>query len=290
MTNKQILKEYLSKLKYKSLSPFLDIEILLSQALNKPKEYLYEYPEKKLSAKQLSIFKKLFSRRLRGEPIAYILGYKEFYDLKFKVNKNVLIPRPETEILVDEVITSVKAPSSKLQVPSVVDIGTGSGAIIISLAKNLKGNFYATDISAKALAIARQNARLNKVTVKFFKGNLLEPISSKLLGSAEAGQAPSSKPIIVANLPYLTSKELQNSTLKYEPKIALNGGQNGLEYFYELFDQIKKFEIKPLAIFLEIGWNQAGKIKQMAKKVLPNYKIKVIKDLSGFDRVIKILK
>jgi release factor glutamine methyltransferase len=284
MTIKQIFSEYFPKLKFKSLSPFLDIEILLSHALNKPKEYLYEYPEKKLSAKQLNEFKKLFSRRQKGEPIAYILGSKEFYDLKFKVNKNVLIPRPETEILVDEVITFVKAQGSGLRAQgNIIDVGTGSGAIIISLAKNLRGKFYATEISSKALTIAKQNAKLNKVNIKFFKGNLLQPFSFEL-------RALSPELIIVANLPYLTAKELQNPNLKFEPKVALNGGQNGLEYFYELFDQIEKYKIKPQAIFLEIGWNQAAKIMQMVKKVLPNYKFEIKKDLSRFDRIVKISK
>ncbi|MDD5341019.1 MAG: peptide chain release factor N(5)-glutamine methyltransferase [Patescibacteria group bacterium] len=284
MTIKQIFSKYFPKLKSKSLSPLLDIEILLSRTLNKPKEYLYEYPEKKLSTKQLSLFKKLFSRRSKGEPIAYILGSKEFYDLNFKVNKNVLIPRPETEILVDEVINFVKAPSSKLQAPSIVDIGTGSGCIIISLAQNIKkANFYATEISSKALLLAKQNAKLNQVNIKFFKGNLLQPFSSEL-------RARSSEPIITANLPYLTSRELKNSILKYEPRVALDGGQDGLKYFYELFDQIDKFKIKPRAIFLEIGWNQATKIKQMAKKVLPNYRFEIKKDLCGFDRAVVIKK
>ncbi|MBN1326120.1 peptide chain release factor N(5)-glutamine methyltransferase [Candidatus Falkowbacteria bacterium] len=284
MTIKQIFSEYFPKLKHKSLSPFLDIEIILSKTLNKPKEYLYEYSEKKLLTKQLTFFKKLFSRRLKGEPIAYILGYKEFYNLNFKVNKNVLIPRPETEVLVDKVIKycQEKIPNSQFQIP-IIDIGTGSGCIIISLAKNIKNaKFFATEISVNALKVAKQNAKLNNVKINFLKGNLLEPITNyKLLITNY---------IIVANLPYLTTKEVNNPILKYEPKVALDGGQGGLKYFYELFDQIEKFAIEPKAIFLEIGYNQAARIKKIVKKVLPEYKFEVKKDLSGFDRVLKITK
>ena len=285
MTIKQIFSEYFPKLKHKSLSPFLDIEILLSAVLNKPKEYLYEYPEKKLSVSQLKQFQKLFLRRLRGEPIAYILGFKEFYGLTFKVNKNVLIPRPETEILVEEVINYIKAQSSKLKAQSqIVDIGTGSGCIIISLAKNIdNAKFFATEISAKALSIAKNNAKLNKVKIKFHKGHLLVAISPE-------PRAQSPELVVVANLPYLTTNETKNLAVKYEPKLALDGAQNGLKYFYELFDQIKKFAIYPKAIFLEIGWNQAVKIKQMVKKVLPDHKFEVKKDLSGFDRILIISK
>jgi release factor glutamine methyltransferase len=299
MTIKQIFSGYLPKLKFKSSSPLLDIEILLAKAINKPKEYLYEYPEKNLTTKQLTTFKKLFSRRFKGEPIAYIVGHKEFFGLDFKVNKNVLIPRPETEILVVEAIKYFQEQMPNAQYPMpIVDIGTGSGCIIISLAKNIKHfchaelsrsinkntcpQFYATEISSKALSVAKQNAKLNKVEIKFLKGNLLEPLTNF--------QFPISNFVIVANLPYLTTKELQNPTLKYEPKIALDGGYNGLKYFYELFEQIEKYGINPQAIFLEIGWNQAEKIKAMAKKVLSGYKFEVKKDLCGFDRVIKITK
>lgn len=277
MTIKQIFSEYFPKLKHKSLSPFLDIELLLSKAMNKPKEYFYEYPEKNLSAKQLSTFNKLFARRLKNEPIAYILGHKEFYGLNFKVNKNILIPRPDTETLVDEVINYAKNSNN------IIDVGTGSGCIIISLAKNIKNaSFYATEISAEALLVAKQNAKLNRAKINFLKGNLLQPIANSRFSISNV--------IIVANLPYLTSKELENSTLKYEPRLALDGGQNGLKYFYELFDQIKKYSLQPEAIFLEIGFNQAAKIKQMAKKVLLQYKFKIIKDLCGFNRVLIIQK
>ncbi len=286
MNIKQTLAEYSQKLKKISSSPNLDVELLLDKVLNKRKEYLYEYPEKKLTKAQIIKFKKLFSRRLKGEPIAYILGHKEFYNLDLKVNKNVLIPRPETELLVEEVIKYV----SKLKKQySIIDIGVGSGAIIIALAKNLKkGQFYGTDISEKALAIAEQNAKSYKVKIKFLKGDLLQAISQKL-------KAQSSKLIITANLPYLDKKEenlLPSSDtkgLKFEPKNAWDGGPEGLKYFKEFFNQIKKFELKPKAIFLEIGHKQASKIKKLAK-VLPDYKFKVKKDLCGLDRLIILYK
>ena len=280
MTIKQVVKTYSQKLKSKSSSPILDIELLLTKTLNKPKEYLYEYPEKNLTTKQISNFKKLFNRRNKGEPIAYILGHKEFYGLTLKVNKNVLIPRPETEMLVEEVIKF-----SKRHKPlAICDIGVGSGAIIITLAKTLKGKFYATEISNKALTVAKQNAKKHKVKIKFLKGNLLEPIKNKKID------------IITANLPYLDEKKenlLPSSDtigLKFEPKIAWDGGKDGLKYFRYFFEQIKKFDLKPKIIFLEIGHNQATQIKKLARQFLPAYKIKIKKDLCGFDRLAIITK
>jgi release factor glutamine methyltransferase len=299
MNIKTIINNYSIKLKDKSTSPILDIELLLCQILNKSKEYIFTYPEKKLTNRQLSEFKKLFNRRADGEPIAYITGYKDFYNLRFKVNKNVLIPRPESEILVENVIQFTK----RHKPLAICDIGTGSGAIIITLAKNLKGKFYGTDISAKALTIAEQNAKTHDVfchtelsrsinknsCIKLLKGNLLEPLCSK-------PKAQSSKLIITANLPYLDNKEknlLPNRDtqgLKFEPKIALYGGDDGLKYYREFFEQINQYKLKPQAIFLEIGHSQAKQIKKLARQVLPKYKFKVKKDLCGFDRLIIITK
>jgi len=252
----------------------------LSKTLNKPKEYLYSYPEKKLTAFQLSKFKKIFSRRLKGEPIAYILGRKEFYGLNFKVNPSVLIPRPETELLVEE----IKQFAISHRPLAFIDLGVGSGAIIIALAKNLKkGNFYATEISSPAIKIARQNAKFHKVNINFLKGNLLEPIT-KIKNSDFILRTS----IIVANLPYLDKNEIKNPTLKFEPRLALYGGPDGLKYFREFFNQIQKYKLQPLAIFLEIGHNQATKIKKIAHLALPKYSIKVKKDLCGFDRLVII--
>lgn len=284
MIIKEVIQSYSTKLK--SSSPILDIELLLTKTLGKNKEYLYTYPDKRLTTKQLNNFTTYFKRRQKGEPIAYILGYKNFFGLDFKVNKNVLIPRPETEILVEEVIKYFQSPISNIQFPiSICDIGTGSGAIIIALAKNSKGQFYATDISTPALNISNYNAKKNKIKIKFLQGNLLEPLTK--IHNSEFRIHNS---IITANLPYLTTQQLNNPQLKYEPKVALNGGADGLECFREFFNQIKKFKLQPQAIFLEIGHNQATAIKKLAKQTLPHYKFKIKKDLCGFDRIFTIYK
>jgi release factor glutamine methyltransferase len=152
------------------------------------------------------------------------------------------------------------------------------------LAKNLKkGNFYATEISSPAIKIARQNAKFHKVNINFLKGNLLEPIT-KIKNSDFILRTS----IIVANLPYLDKNEIKNPTLKFEPRLALYGGPDGLKYFREFFNQIQKYKLQPLAIFLEIGHNQATKIKKIAHLALPKYNIKVKKDLCGFDRLVII--
>jgi len=287
MTIKQILKDYSQKLKGQSSSPVLDIELLLTKILNRPKEYLYEYPEKKINPAQITKFKQLFERRAKGEPIAYILGHKEFYNLDFKVNKNILIPRPETELLVEETIKFISNLNAQI---SILDIGVGSGAIIIALAKNLKqGRFYGTDISSKALALAKQNAKNNKVKIKFLKGNLLKPLQAEI-------QNLKSSLIITANLPYLDKKEenlLPSSDtrgLKFEPKMAWDGGPDGLKYFRKFFKQIEHFKLKPRAIFLEIGHKQAAAITKLISPTLAHYSILIKKDLCGFDRLLIITK
>ncbi|MFA5188027.1 MAG: peptide chain release factor N(5)-glutamine methyltransferase [Patescibacteria group bacterium] len=293
MQIKQIIKIYSAHLKAKSSSPILDIELLLTKVLTKPKEYLFEYPEKKLTNSQFNQFKKLFRRRFKGEPIAYILGHKEFYGLDFKVNRNVLIPRPETEILVEEIIKYHKSAIRNQQsVIGIIEIGVGSGAIIIALAKNIQNTkFLATDISAKALNIAKQNAKDNKAKIKFLKGNLLQPLN-KIQNSAFVIQ----NSIITANLPYLDKKEenlLPSSDtigLKFEPKLAYDGGSDGLKYFRQLFAQVQKYNLKPKAIFLEIGHKQGQRIKNLAKQALPKYKVQIIKDLCGHDRAVIISK
>jgi release factor glutamine methyltransferase len=163
----------LEKTSHGDLAAF-DVEILLAFVLKKPKEFLYAHPEKKLTAAQLAHFKKLITRRAKHEPIAYITNQKEFFGLNFYVDKNVLIPRPETETLVEATISNIKYPISNSQ--TIVDIGAGSGCVAVSLAKRFpNAKIFATEISSGAMKVARKNARHHKAAVIFFRGNLISP-------------------------------------------------------------------------------------------------------------------
>lgn len=292
MTIGQVLNKYTKFLQAKKIaSASLDAEVLLAYVLKKPKEYLYTYPEKNLTAKSLRQLKTLVKRRSRGEPVAYLIKRREFYGLDFFVDKRVLIPRPETEMLVEEVVKA----ADRLQTTddrnkgavsckplTVVDIGTGSGCIAITLAKNLhQAEIIATDISKDALKIAKQNAKKHKVLkqIKFYHGNLLTPIKNK------------KNDVIIANLPYLTNKEFSSNTItsiKFEPKAALDGGKNGLDIYRKFFQQIKEYNIKNCAIFIEIGYRQTNQLKKYLLKTFSQAKIQIKKDLGGLGRVMII--
>ncbi len=321
-------KQQFKKAKIKN--PALEAEILLSLAIKKPKGFLYTHPEYLITKKQETKFKTDVKRRLKGQPVAYILGYKEFYSLKFLVNKNVLIPRPETEMMVEECLKNIKENNCGLKsvdprlpcLPSgrkpgrkiyVIDVGTGSGCIPITLAKkNYNGvsiKYYGIDISENALIMAKKNAKLQGVEkkIKFVKSDLM----SCFLDSRD----PSTRPvfsglaqddnhliIITANLPYLSEniykKNYQN--LKFEPKNALLAGDDGLKYYHRLLIQIKNIlQMTCLAgrqahctlhitCFLEINPEQKNGIKKIIKINLPQAKIEFKKDLSGRIRLVII--
>ncbi len=257
-----------------SPSAALDAEVLLSYALGKPKEYLLTNPNKKIDPKQEKKFLTLINRRLLGWPVAYLIQSKEFYNLKFYVDKKVLIPRPETEGLID----LVRLASNYKKSISILDIGTGSGCIIISLVKSLgsKNKYFASDISPKAIQVAKKNAKLHRVKVTFGDGNLLGPWGDQQFD------------VIVANLPYLA--KLVDESTKFEPVGALIAAKKGLKLYEDLFKQIKKTETYPKFIFLEIGRNQGSLIKKLAKKILPAYKTKISKDLFGRTRYVSLQK
>jgi len=257
VTLQQSLQYGTTILEKTSESPALDAEILLSFVLKKDRVFLFTYPEKKLNTRQWRQYKKLISRRKKHEPIAYITHHKEFYGLDFYVDCRVLIPRPETEKLVEKIINFLKDKkyyhslasrfSNLLQNDLVIcDIGTGSGCIAVSLAKNLpKAKIYAIDASKKALAVAKINAKKHKVfkQIKFVYSDLFSKIPPKIKFD-----------IIVANLPYLSKKEWQKTTLdirKYEPKFALIGGKKGKEIYKKLLKQAKKYLKENGKIFLE---------------------------------------
>lgn len=281
--------------KYSSKLDSLDLELIIAHAINKSREFVLAHPDYGITNNQAAITKKFIKRRMKHEPLAYILGEKEFYGLKFEVNKNVLIPRPETEILIEKVlnyIATIKQSSNLI----ILDVGTGSGNIIISIALQLKNfkfkisNFklIGIDISEKALKTAKHNAKINKVNkkIKFIRSNLLEKISNSIIKQF-------SNLIIVANLPYLSPKiyaATPPDVKKYEPKSALFSSKDGLAHYEKLLKQIKELSVTSyrLQVFLEISPEQKSKITKIIKKYFPKSPIKFHKDIAGKWRVCEM--
>ena len=317
--------------KAKIPNPRLEAEFLLSHILKKPREYLLAHPEKELTKTQIANYKIQITKRSKNLPAAYITGHQQFYGLDFLVNKNVLIPRPETELMVEEALNILERGKSNLT--SIIDVGTGSGCVIISLMKQIlkpkfspassgeagqaisnchptsnypeDDKFLAIDISQPALTLARKNALKHGVEkqIKFSHGNLLEPVIKNNKFSTL-----NSKFLILANLPYLTRAQINNSpTIQYEPRLALTAGPDSLKYYRQLFLQIAKLRQANKHsgyILCEIDPGQTKKIKQLIEKELNclsynsyeririsrgernSYTIK--KDLKGHNRLIII--
>lgn len=262
-----------------------DLILVLAGAFKKNKEFIYSHPEYQPTFSERLRFFYYLNKLKRGWPVAYILKSKEFFGLNFFVNKNVLIPRPDTEILVEEVIKICQTNNKTL----LIDIGTGSGCIPISILKNIQNTAaniqcFAIDISNKALKVAQKNAKLHGVNIKFFHGNLLSPLN-KFFNNLTVNQF--NNLIITANLPYLADEQMNEPTIKHEPKQALWGGKDGLDLYKKLLEQIKNLSLKTTT-FLEIDPDQTEKIKPLIKKYLPVANIEILKDLSGLNRVVKI--
>lgn len=294
--------------KYKGKIDQLDLEILIAHSLGKTREFVLTYEDYEMPTLRIENLKLKISRRIKGEPIAYITGHKEFYGLDFIVNKYTLVPRPETELLVDSIINNQKTISNKNT--CVVDVGTGSGCIITSIAKALKRGkwkveradeikYFAIDVSAEALKVAKKNAKLNGVEkkIKFLQGNLLLPffVELKNLKAKKLMKMMPEKLIIVANLPYLSKEIYQSAPIdvkKFEPKTALYSSENGLAHYRKLFEQINDLLITgyqlPINIFLEISPEQKKAIAKTIKNIFPSAKIEFKKDLAGKWRTCKI--
>ncbi len=264
-------------------SATIDAEVILSFASGKSKEFLYAHPEYKLTKIQENKLKLAIKRRCHFEPVAYITNHKEFYGLDFYVNQNVLVPRPETELLIDKAIELAK--NKKL---IIADIGTGSGAIAITLAKYLpKAKIIATDKSLKALQVAKINAHEHKVKIKFAQGDLLCPLKP----SGVSGLTPIKNKridLIVANLPYLLNSDKESKNLKHEPSLALYGGTEGFELYLKLFQQIIKYKIHFEYLICEIDPRYAVRLKSITKKYFPKSKLELKKDLGKLNRILII--
>lgn len=253
----------------------LDTEILTAHVLQRDRTWWRAHPEKKLTAKQKNRLERLLWQRRAGIPIAYLIGQKEFYGRSFMVGPGVLIPRPETELIIEEALRQVPLRSTGLM----ADIGTGSGCLAVTLAVELRREkIIATDLSAVALSAARRNAKRHRVQsrIQFRRGNLLEPLSD--LECRRLG-------VVVANLPYLTPKEIR--AVPHEPRLALVAGSDGLTAFRNFFRQAKQKNIHALML-LEIDPRRTQLIVRLAQKTFPAATVRVLKDLAGRNRIVSV--
>ncbi len=260
-----------------SPSPALDARLLLEFVLDKEHSFLIAHGDETLTAEQEQTYRQLIDRAAQQEPIPYLTGRAPFFGRLFHVSPAVLIPRPETEQLVE----SALAWANGKRGPTIVDVGTGSGCIAISLAKTLsEAEVTAVDISEAALKIARQNAETHQVAeqIRFHQGHLLQPIN----------RTPD---LIVANLPYITDTEwtaLADGVKSYEPTSALRGGRSGLDFIEQLLIQAQEKLAPSGAIFLEIGWKQGPAALELAQSQFPSKQVGLLVDLAGNDRIISI--
>ncbi len=250
-----------------------DAELLLAHVLKQSREYLLSHGEKRVTITQVRRFHVLHKRLLNGEPLAYILGTAPFCHLEFKVNQNVLIPRPETELLVEKAAVFLKNQVGY----TIVDVGTGSGCIVITLATlQRKHTYHAIDISTKALTVAKQNARTHGVTnIHFHKGNLLDPLK-KIRGPL----------LILANLPYGTARDIKRMRT-HEPPSAIDGGKNGLDIYKRLFVQLQSMKT-PWALIAEIDPRQEKTLRTILPQYFPARTATITKDWNNRSRVLTI--
>lgn len=224
-------------------------------------------------------YEKGVRRLLKDEPLNYVLGYSYFYGYKMIVNKKVLIPRFETEELVSRVLSCYDENFKEKKI-NVCDIGTGSGAIAIALKKEVDNiNMFATDISKEALSVARKNCKLNNCKIKFYDGNLLDPLIKNNI----------KVDILISNPPYIRSdEEIENSVKNYEPHVALFGGKDGLKFYKDILNKATKVLNKNGYIFFEIGYDQKKSLSDLVHSIHKQAKIKVYKDINGKNRIMKI--
>ena len=251
----------------------LDAEVLLAYVLNCKRLYLYVDSTKNLSPAQVASYENLIKQRTEKIPVAYLTGQREFMGLNFAITSDVLIPRPDTEILTQFAIENL----SNFENPTFADLGTGSGAICISTLKYLKNSkAAAVDISQDAINCAKFNAEKFGVDdkVNFYVGNLFEPLSGKKFHA------------IISNPPYIPTKDLSTlqDEVQREPKLALDGGIDGLYFYRRIIDDAPNFLFSGGFLAVEIGINQAAEVKNLFEKNFTD--IEIFRDLAGIERVV----
>jgi release factor glutamine methyltransferase len=261
-----------------------DAQVLLGHVLHAERAMLYAHPERTLTTGEERQFEALLARRRRGEPVAYLVGQKEFYGLEFLVDRRVLIPRPETELLVEEALAEARRRLERGQTPLIADVGTGSGAIAIALAvaEPRLPLLYAIDLSPEALAVARLNCERHGVAgrVRLLQGDLLEPL-------------PEPVDLLVANLPYVGTEEqalLAADVRAFEPAQALFAGPHGLDLLGRFLQQIAERAAlrEGGLILLEIGYQQRAPLERLVRALWPQAQIVCKQDYAGLDRLLTI--
>jgi release factor glutamine methyltransferase len=268
-------------------NPRLHAELLLVHSMNISREMLYIHLHDQIKEKERETLEGLIRRRISGEPLQYILGHQEFWSINLKVDSRTLIPRSETELLVEQSLLILSKTLSKKSL-SVLEIGTGSGAIAISLAKESKAIFIlATDISRGALLLAKRNAETAGVSsqIQFVNGDLFSPF--RLLRGREPFD------LVLSNPPYINRSEIRalaKEVKDHEPIVALDGGEDGLEFYRSITSQAHFYLRNGGWLLLEVGRDQGGKVSEMIEKRRYFKAPELIKDLSGIERVVKTQK
>lgn len=261
-------------------TPDLDAAVLLAHVTGATRALLLAYPERPLMDHEQAAFVNLVSRRLHGEPVAYLTGHREFMGLDFLTDPRALIPRPETELLVEIALVDARARLDRGDMPVVADLGTGSGAIAIALAKlePRLARVHAIDISADALSLAATNASRHGVAdrVTFLNGDLLDPL-------------PGPVDLLAANLPYVApdyASTLPLDVRAYEPALALYGADDGLGHLRRLFADLPAFLRPGASVYLEFGFDQRAPLEALARARLPGAAVRIVADYAGWDRIL----
>ncbi|MBA3469038.1 MAG: peptide chain release factor N(5)-glutamine methyltransferase [Herpetosiphonaceae bacterium] len=263
-----------------SPTPQLDAAVLLSYVVARSRALLLAHSDRSLSAAQWQAFMDLVARRVNLEPIAYLVGEREFYGLPFFVDARVLVPRPETELLVERALAWITSQPAERPLV-VVDLGTGSGCIAIALAYHApRCRVYGLDLSPAALAVAERNVARHQLGERV-----------TLLHSDGFAALPEAVDLVVSNPPYTLLDEIDEGVRRHEPHLALDGGPDGLAAYRELLPAAAKIvcQTQPGAVLLEIGAWQGEDVAALARSIFAAASVAVLPDLAGHDRVVEVL-